>query len=86
VASGKTRPASVSGNPAAARLAALARPRSAPNPFSVGSMGRSRSAPSRSVIDGGRGSVTSPSDLRRPRPEYGFGSDITENIGRAFSP
>ncbi len=38
-----------------ARLAALARPRSDPKPFSVGSMGRSRSPPSRSVTSGGSG-------------------------------
>jgi hypothetical protein len=52
VSSGKTRPASASGNRAAARLAALARPRSDPKPFSVASMGRSRSTPSRSAISG----------------------------------
>jgi hypothetical protein len=53
-------------------LAALTRPRSDPKPFSAGSMGRSRSASSRSATAGGRGSGNPVSDLRPVRPEYGI--------------
>jgi hypothetical protein len=51
-------------------------------------MGRSRSPPSRSTTSGGSGSgsVTSASDLRRTRPEYGFCSGMPKIARPAFSP